>query len=153
MSQGHPLNDADRWDWLILLRETALSTLRQSPAQISTSTSTSPPSKLPKGVIITCSALKRKYRDVLRIATYHDPSIRVHFIFLSVSEAALMDRVRARKGHYMKDYMVHSQVESLETPREDERDVLSVDAGGTSAEVQGLAAEVVKRVLKQEEGV
>ena len=53
----------------------------------------------------------------------------------------------------MKDYMVHSQVESLETPREDERDVLSVDAGGTSAEVQGLAAEVVKRVLKQEEGV
>lgn len=157
MSQGHPLNDADRWDWLILLRETALQTLRQTPTPTSNTTAPSQTSSTtpsdPKGVIITCSALKRKYRDVLRIATYHDPSIRVHFIFLSVSEAALMDRVRARKGHYMKDYMVHSQVESLETPREDERDVLSVDAGGTSVEVQRLAAEVVRRVLKQEEGV
>lgn len=131
MANGHPLNDEDRWDWLILLREQALTSLSSS-----------------QGVLLTCSALKRKYRDVLRIATYHNPAILVHFIFLSASEAALMDRVRARQNHYMKDYMVKSQFESLETPQVDEADVLSVDAGGTSEEVQKLAVEVVRRALK-----
>ena len=132
MANGHPLNDADRWDWLIVLREQALTTLKTSNS---------------KGVIVTCSALKRKYRDVIRIATYHDPTIRVNFVFLNASEAALMDRVRARKNHYMKDYMVKSQFESLETPQADEVDVLSVDASGTSVEVQQLAVGVVNKVL------
>lgn len=59
-----------------------------------------------------------------------------------------MDRVRARKGHYMKDYMVRSQFQSLETPMQDERDVLSVDAGGTSVEVQELALVVVRQVME-----
>ena len=132
MANGKPLTDADRWDWLILLREQAISTLENNGA---------------KGVIVTCSALKRKYRDVIRVATYHDPTILVHFVFLNASEGLLMDRVRARKNHYMKDYMVHSQFESLETPMKDELDVLSVDASGTSIEVQKLAYEVVKHVL------
>ena len=137
MADGHPLNDADRWDWLILLREEAISALKSSNSN---------------GAIVTCSALKRKYRDVIRIATYHDPSIQVHFVFLSASEAALMDRVRARKNHYMKDYMVKSQFESLETPQQDEVDVLSVDAGGTSVEVQQLAVSVVNKVLNADIG-
>jgi len=138
MAEGHPLTDADRWDWLILLRESALQALASS------SSSAAP------GVIITCSALKRKYRDVIRIAAYHHPSIRVHFVFLNASEAALMDRVRARQNHYMKDYMVHSQFESLEAPKGDEDDVLSVDAGGTSVEVQRLALAVVKKVMEDD---
>ena len=99
MANGQPLTDADRWDWLILLREEAISNLKKSQSA---------------GVIVTCSALKRKYRDVIRVANYHDPSVRVHFVFLSASQALLMDRVRARKNHYMKDYMVASQFESLE---------------------------------------
>lgn len=136
MANGQPLTDADRWDWLILLRETALKTLSATPNA--------------SGVIITCSALKRKYRDVMRIATYHDPSILVHFVFLRATEALLMDRVRARKDHYMKDYMVHSQFESLEAPLADETDVLSVDASGTSVEVQKLALAVVGKVLQQD---
>ncbi|KAK5168336.1 uncharacterized protein LTR77_006905 [Saxophila tyrrhenica] len=134
MAAGHPLTDADRWDWLIQLRQQSLLALSQPLG--------------PSGVIITCSALKRKYRDVLRIAHYHDPTIKVHFIFLHASEALLMDRVRARQNHYMKDYMVRSQFESLETPTEEERDVLSVDAGGTSGEVQRLALGVVEGVLR-----
>lgn len=144
MRNGHPLTDIDRWDWLVELREQALKNL------IPTTTTSS--SRPPAGVIVTCSALKRKYRDVIRIATYHDPSILVHFIFLSTSEALLMDRVRARKNHYMKDYMVKSQFESLETPTEDEleKDVLSVDASGTSVEVQELALGVVEKVLKED---
>ncbi|CAK3995398.1 carbohydrate kinase [Lecanosticta acicola] len=135
MAEGQPLTDADRWDWLILLRETALETL------LSESSS--------DGVIVTCSALKRKYRDVMRIAAYHHPHVRVHFVFLKASEAVLMERVRARQGHYMKDYMVRSQFESLEIPTEEElgRDVLAVDASGTSEVVKGLALEVVREVM------
>jgi len=138
MANGHPLTDVDRWDWLILLRETALQTLSSSPTSSN-------------GVIVTCSALKRKYRDVLRIAAYHHPAqIRVHFVFLNASEAALMDRVRARQNHYMKDYMVRSQFESLEAPTVEEGDVLRVDASGTSVEVQRLALEVVGRVMEED---
>lgn len=137
MANGQPLTDTDRWDWLIQLREEAISALKSSNS---------------KGVIVTCSALKRKYRDVIRIATYHDPTVRVNFVFLSASESALMDRVRARKDHYMKDHMVKSQFESLETPQQDEADVLSVDASGTTVEVQHLAVGVVKRVLNADIG-
>src|SRR5689334_7698793 len=49
MAAGTPLTDADRWDWLITLREAAIQKLRTSNA-----------------VIVTCSALKHKYRDVIR---------------------------------------------------------------------------------------
>lgn len=133
MANGHPLTDADRWDWLILLREEAVKSLDES-----------------SGVIITCSALKRKYRDVMRIAAYNNSDIRVHFVFLNVSESLLMDRVRARQNHYMKDSMVHSQIQSLETPTADEVDVLSVDASGVSNEVQKLALAAVKNTMAQD---
>ena len=137
MANGQPLTDADRWDWLILLREQALQTLVKQNSN---------------GVIVTCSALKRKYRDVIRIASYHNPNVKVHFVFLQASETLLMDRVRLRKDHYMKDYMVHSQFQSLETPTKDELDVLSVDASGNSKEVQDLALAVVKQAMEQEGG-
>lgn len=130
MADGHPLTDADRWDWLIILRQEALKTLAQSP-----------------GVIVTCSALKRKYRDVMRVANYHHPEVLIHFVFLNATEALLLDRVRSRQGHYMKDTMVRSQFESLEAPQSDEVDVLSVDASGNSKEVQQLALKVVDSVM------
>lgn len=133
MADGHPLTDADRWDWLILLREEALKALATTD-----------------GVIVTCSALKRKYRDVMRIAAYHHPDVRVHFVFLKATEALLMDRVRARQGHYMKDYMVRSQFESLEAPTVEESDVLSVDASGTSEEVKELALATVGKVMEED---
>jgi len=158
MASGQPLTDADRWDWLILLRETALKTLRLHQQQQpqphphesqEDSDPRQPPA--PSGVIVTCSALKRKYRDVVRVAAYHHAAdVRVHFIFLKASEAMLMDRVRARQDHYMKDYMVHSQFESLETPTLDEADVLSVDASGTSREVRELAVKVVRGVIEED---
>lgn len=136
MGEGTPLTDADRWDWLILLREEALRTLASSPDL--------------NGVVLTCSALKRKYRDVFRVATYHNPGLRVHFVFLNVSEAILMDRVRARQNHYMKDYMVRSQFQSLEAPQQDETDVLSVEASGASVEVQKLALAVVNEAMEKD---
>lgn len=141
MARGEPLTDADRWDWLILLRDEAIKTLLSSQQQ-------QQPGSTPNSVIVTCSALKRKYRDILRIASLKHPSIKVHFVFLKATEALLMDRVRARKNHYMKDYMVRSQFESLEAPVEDEGDVVGVEAGGSSEEVKALAVGVVEGFMK-----
>ena len=147
MARGEPLTDADRWDWLILLRDEAIKTLLSSQNQQQQATLPGS-STHPNSVIVTCSALKRKYRDILRIASLKHPSIKVHFVFLKATEALLMDRVRARKNHYMKDYMVRSQFESLEAPAEDEGDVVGVEAGGSSDEVKALAVEVVEGVMK-----
>lgn len=133
MASGQPLTDADRWDWLIVLREAAVKALDES-----------------SGAIITCSALKRKYRDVMRIAAYDHSDIQVHFVFLNVSETLLMERVRARQNHYMKDSMVRSQIQALELPTTDEVDVLNVNANGLPTEVKHLALEAVKNVLAED---
>lgn len=140
MRAGQPLDDGDRWDWLIVLREAAVKTLQTPPP---------PGQEETDGVILTCSALKRKYRDVLRLASLHSGgAISVSFVFLQVGEVELMDRVRSRQGHYMKDYMVRSQVESLEAPEgETEGDVLAVEAGGGAEEVRRLAEGVVRGVM------
>ena len=140
MSQGIPLTDIDRWDWLIALREAAARRLSRSAS------STTRPHT---GVVVTCSALKRKYRDVIRIAAYNDHNVAVHFIYLRADEEVLLKRVQARKGHYMKSTMVHSQMEMLEEPdlEEQGRDVLEVDCGASLAEVQKKVVGVVREVL------
>lgn len=140
MAQNIPLTDIDRWDWLIALREAAVA--RLSP---SASSATKPHT----GVVVTCSALKRRYRDVIRIAAYNDHNVVVHFIYLRADEEVLMKRVMARKGHYMKSTMVHSQMEALEEPDEEEqgRDVLDVDCGPSLTEVQRMVVVTVREVL------
>lgn len=131
MANSIPLTDADRWDWLILLRD-------QSVAALSAGAS---------GVVMTCSALKRKYRDVIRIASYNDHKVLVHFIYLHASQELLLRRVHSRVGHYMKDSMVKSQFDALEPPTQEEKDVLSVDVSGDFASVQQFALEAVSQVM------
>ncbi|KAI1176729.1 thermoresistant gluconokinase [Nemania sp. FL0916] len=125
MSKGIPLTDADRWDWLTLLREESLKQLASGA----------------KGVILTCSALKRKYRDVIRVAPYFSHDVLLHFIYLHAPEAVLLDRVGLRQGHYMGANMVRSQFEILEPPTADETDVISVDVSGPIAGVLQVALE------------
>jgi gluconokinase len=60
MAANHPLTDADRWDWLVTLRSAALATL-QKPASAASGSEDKP-----QAVLVTCSALKHTYRDVLR---------------------------------------------------------------------------------------
>ena len=135
MGAGQPLTDADRWDWLITLREEAIKHLRTSNA-----------------VIVTCSALKHKYRDVIRVANYEHPSVQVHFVYLKVDEATLQKRVAARVGHYMKEGMVHSQMTTLEEPEEDlEWDVLQVDVREDKESVKMHALDLVQKKLKEYE--
>lgn len=133
MKDGTPLTDSDRWDWLIQLREEAVKHL-----------DTGVP-----GVVLTCSALKRKYRDVIRVARLDDHDVCVHFIYLRASEELLLARVKARTGHYMKPSMVRSQMQCLEEP-EREPDVLSIDVSGSKSHVQRLAFEAVRGVMAQD---
>lgn len=144
MSQGQALTDNDRWDWLIQLREAA--TARLSPSK---SSRTIPHD----GVVVSCSALKRRYRDVLRIAAYNDNAVMVHFIFLRADEKILLDRVQSRKGHFMKSTMVRSQMELLEEPdmQEQGRDVLEVDCGGSLTEVQKEVVKTVREALADDQ--
>ncbi|RYP70188.1 hypothetical protein DL769_005067 [Monosporascus sp. CRB-8-3] len=130
MANGIPLTDADRWDWLTALREESL---RQLSAGA-------------EGVVLTCSALKRKYRDVIRVAPYFSHDVLLHFIYLHAPEAVLMDRVGKRKGHYMGANMVHSQFSILEPPTAEETDVISVDVSGSPDEV---LRETMEKVTKK----
>lgn len=58
MASGTPLTDEDRWDWLLTLRQASINVLSRPAA--------SSHHKTPRGVVVTCSALKKAYRNVLR---------------------------------------------------------------------------------------
>lgn len=79
MSAGIPLTDEDRWDWLTALR---VESIRRIDAGN-------------EGVVLTCSALKRKYRDVIRVAPYFHTGVHLHFIYLQGPESLLLQRVAA----------------------------------------------------------
>jgi gluconokinase len=134
MSKGIPLTDADRWDWLTRLREESLTKLSSGS----------------QGVVVTCSALKRKYRDVIRVAPYYSHDVLVHFVYLHAPEAVLLARVQARHGHYMGANMVHSQFDALEEPGAEETDVISVDVSGKVDEVEAAALAKVHQAVQRE---
>lgn len=134
MARGIPLTDADRWDWLTLLREEATRRLASGD----------------QGVVLTCSALKRKYRDVIRVASYFSHDVLVHFIYLHATEAVLLQRVGARQNHYMHANMVHSQFEALEEPGEMETDVLTVDVSGSIEQVEEDALAKIRLAVQRE---
>lgn len=131
MSNNVPLTDGDRWDWLIALRQESVAALRKGPP----------------AVVMTCSALKRKYRDVIRVASYNDNHLLLHFIYLHTSPEILFHRLKERKGHYMKESMLASQVHSLETPSPDEADVCTIDVGRPQVEVRDSAIALVRQNL------
>lgn len=138
MTNGIPLNDEDRWDWLISLRKAAIDAL--SPSE---SNNFHPPA----GVVVACSALKQKYRDVMRVAAYGSPSVQIHFIYLKLSEEVLMQRIRNRQGHYMKSDMVRSQLQVLEEPK-GEWDVITINVEGPPDQVQQHVSDAVRKKLE-----
>lgn len=98
MRSGTPLEDEDRWPWLRAIRDWI--TEQDGRGRSS---------------VITCSGLKRAYRDVLREG---NPSVR--FCALVADEAHLTDRVEHRTGHYMPASLLRSQLDILEPLGEDE---------------------------------
>ncbi|WP_236585513.1 gluconokinase [Dyella sp. EPa41] len=105
MEAGVPLDDEDRKDWLDRLG-----------AELAHAASSRRP------VVLTCSALKRRYRDTLRRAVPH-----LGFVFLELSREAAAERVAHRSGHFMPASLVDSQFRDLEPPVDEAR-VLTVDA-------------------------
>ena len=112
MAAGIPLTDDDRQGWLHALAH-ALRVARQNGT----------------GVVLACSALKRRYRDVLRGG---DDTIR--FIMLEGDAALLRERLTARAGHYMSAAMLDSQLDALEPPGPDE-DALTCDVGQAPGDI------------------
>jgi len=103
MTAGEPLDDKDRYPWLENVGEW-LAGHRD-------------------GGVVSCSALKRKYRDQLRA---HCP--RVEFLHLSGSPELIGGRLAARSGHFMPAALLRSQFGALEPLGADEAGV-TVDAG------------------------
>jgi gluconokinase len=117
MSSGIPLTDDDRWPWLSAMRDALASHDR---------------------VVVTCSALKKSYRDLLRTAG------SVQFVFLAIDRSLAHDRIAARKGHFMTAQMLESQFATLEVPGSDEPDVVAMDARLT---VEELVASCTHKLL------
>ena len=134
MRKGIPLTDNDRWDWLVALRNAAVKQLKGSNA-----------------ILIACSCLRRRYRDVFRVVSYGSPTIQTHFIYLKLDEEHLEARLTMRMGHYMKESMLRSQIECMEEPAQDEFDVVTVDVQRDQAAVCGDALAVVRARLNQHE--
>jgi gluconokinase len=135
MSRGEPLTDADRANWLEALRD---------HESIQT-----PPGKAPH-LVMTCSALKRKYRDVLRDGSAHAGNLQIRFVFLDAPEEVLVKRAAERKGHFAGPNLVHSQFRDLERPGPDEEDVLIVDVNRPMEETENDVLAKVEAMLQKE---
>ncbi|PYJ89277.1 MAG: hypothetical protein DME71_10280 [Verrucomicrobia bacterium] len=111
MRSGHPLMDEDRWPWLERLRE-------QIKRHIAAS----------ENAVLACSALKRVYRERLRVCT------EVKFVFLHGNYALIEKQLRGRRGHFMNPALLRSQFADLEEPQPDEN-ALTIVLGRTPQEL------------------
>jgi len=99
MASGIPLTDDDRAEWLRLL---AARIRKAKDSGI--------------GLVVSCSALKRSYRDILRAA-----ASELRFVFLHGPRVLLAERLGSRRGHYMPPSLLESQLATLEQPSPDEQ--------------------------------
>lgn len=108
MSRGEPLTDEDRWPWLHAIAAWI-------PEHRAAGTT----------CVVTCSALKRRYRDLLTGKQRSD----VRLVYLKGEFALIEARLKARIGHFMPPGLLRSQFEALEEPTADEHAIaVSVDA-------------------------
>lgn len=111
MSRGIPLTDEDRLPWLQSIREAMQQWLRQE-----------------RNVVLACSALKRSYRDLLGVRS---DAKDIKLVYLRGSYDLLLERLHSRKGHYMKEQMLASQLADLEEPN----DALTIDSAKSPEEI------------------
>lgn len=123
MTAGVPLSDADRWPWLTALRIAMRAEGR---------------------VIVSCSALRRGYRDALR------QSGNVRFVYLAVERSELERRLEGRDSHFMASSMLDGQFQALEVPSADETDVATIDIRADDA--PGSVIKSVEAALEQLRG-
>ncbi|HEY9494571.1 MAG TPA: gluconokinase [Intrasporangium sp.] len=117
MRSGQALTDEDRWPWL----ESIGSWISAKEAA-------------GESAVVTCSALRRAYRDLLRRGRPH-----VRFLHVIAPAEVIRDRMEHRAGHYMPASLLPSQIATLEPLEEDE--------SGTSVTNEGTPAQVLDRAL------
>jgi gluconokinase len=105
MRSGVPLDDADRQPWLETLSRAIGAWLDAG-----------------KTVVLACSALKQRYRDILKAGR-----AGVRFVHLEGPEALIRSRLSNRRGHYMPASLLDSQLAALEEPA----DAIAVSVEGT----------------------
>ncbi|MFF9809727.1 gluconokinase [Streptomyces coeruleorubidus] len=118
MRAGHPLDDEDRRPWL------------DEIARWLTGHADS-------GGVVTCSALKRRYRDRLASAAPH-----VFFLHLDGSPELIAARITARRGHFMPPELLRTQFADLEPMGEDEAGA-AIPIDGTPEQTAALAQAAV----------
>jgi gluconokinase len=118
MRNGIPLTDADREPWLESLRSLIAAWMAAG-----------------KSAVLACSALKQAYRDRLMVGE----SVRV--VYLKADRELLRERLLLRRGHYMKEGMLESQIAALEEPA----DALVLDARSS---VEDIVRAIRVRVTK-----
>jgi gluconokinase len=116
MSAGIALQDTDRWPWLDRI---ASYLADNQPGPQGGAKEYCPQGNA--GAIVSCSALKRIYRD--RIRQQAGPVV---FLFLDGSPELIRQRMQERKGHYMQAGLLDSQLLTLEKPGSDEVDVITL---------------------------
>jgi gluconokinase len=92
MSSGVALNDNDRYEWLLKIKNEILNRNKN------------------QNLVVTCSALKEKYRTLLGPQNFN-------LVYLKVSKKTALQRIRSRQGHFMPDSLVDSQFAILEEPQ------------------------------------
>jgi gluconokinase len=111
LRRGIPLTDEDRWPWLESLRQLIKRSLETG-----------------ENAVLACSALKRAYRERLRV------SDEVKFVFLRGDYALIEKQLRQRRGHFMNPELLRSQFADLEEPKPDEG-VVTIQLGRTPEEI------------------
>ncbi|WP_298839626.1 gluconokinase [uncultured Roseobacter sp.] len=121
MARGEPLDDADRGPWL----EAVAARMKAGTGS----------------VVMGCSALKRRYRDIIRDGAGRP----VMFLHLAGSRDLIAARMSAREGHFMPLSLLDSQFTALEPPASDEL-ALTVDIDRSEAEIVAwLVSEIAGR--------
>ena len=120
MEGGVPLTDEDRQPWLGKLHELIEQCLAAG-----------------KNAVLACSALKKAYRDCLRV------NDGVKFVFLRGNRRKISEQLQHRHGHFMNPVLLDSQFEDLEEPQPSER-ALSLELGPSPGDL----VELIKTKLK-----
>ncbi|WP_166140770.1 gluconokinase [Nocardioides ochotonae] len=117
MHEGRPLTDEDRWPWLRAIGEWMSAEIAEG-----------------RSAVVTCSALRRAYRDLLR-----EGRPELEFCHLAAQENLIGDRLSHRDGHFMPPSLLPSQFATLE-PLED-------DEPGVTVSVEGAVPDVLARAV------
>ena len=120
MSRGEPLTDDDRWPWLAAIA----AWIAEHRAAGTT-------------CVVTCSALKRVYRDIVTDCQRAD----VRLVYLKGGFDLIAARLAARTDHFMPPALLKSQFDTLEEPRADERAI--------TAQIDATPEEIAKTVVRR----